>query len=111
MRNKKILMKMVRYCEKIEDYCKSFPDCTDFSTFSQNIMLLEVCVFNLSQLGELVRHLDKEFMEKYGEIHWAQIYSLRNRIVHDYDGIDVERVWRIIQNDLPELKTKLNTIR
>lgn len=45
--------------------------------------MVEACVFNLSQIGELVNKLDKEFIESYPEIPWFKMRGLRNRIVHD----------------------------
>ena len=70
-------------------------------------MLVEACVFNLSQIGELVRHFDKEFVEIHDDIPWSQIKGLRNRIVHDYEGVNLRLVWEIIDGDLQELKEKL----
>ena len=50
-------------------------------------MHIEACVFNLSQLGELTTKLDEDFKPENPQVAWAQIYGLRNRIVHDYDGV------------------------
>ena len=51
-------------------------------------MLVEACVFNLSQIGELVRHLDRDFIEQHSDVPWAQMRGLRNRIIHDYEGVN-----------------------
>lgn len=47
-------------------------------------------------------------MKKY--IAWKQIYGLRNRIVHDYEGVNLSLVWEIIESDLPDLREELNKI-
>ena len=67
-------------------------------------------MFNLSQMGELVTKIDQAFEEEHPEVHWRQLYGLRNRIVHDYEGVNLQLVWQIIQEDLPELKNQLTQI-
>ena len=67
-------------------------------------------MFNLSQLGELVTKLDADFVEKHPEVLWRQMRGLRNRIVHDYEGVNLILVWEIITNDLPDLLKQLREI-
>ena len=74
-------------------------------------MLVEACVFNLSQIGELVRHLDRDFIEQHSNIPWAQMRGLRNRIIHDYEGVNLMLVWEIIKYDIPTLIVKLKEIQ
>ena len=107
MRNNIIVSKLLKLTNTILIYC----DGVNYSEFSGNSMLVEACVFNLSQIGELVRHLDTEFKTAHSSIPWHQLYGLRNRIVHDYEGVNLALVWEIISNDLPELKAKLQNIQ
>ena len=72
---------------------------------------MEACVFNLSQIGELANRLDSEFTEAHSDIPWKQLYGLRNRIVHDYDGVNLSLVWEIVNDDLYELFKKLQSIK
>lgn len=44
-------------------------------------------------------------------IPWREVYGLRNRIVHDYEGVNLKLVWEIISDDLPELKQMLLEIK
>lgn len=73
----------------------------------KNEMLVEACVFNLGQIGELVRHLDNDFMNQHSRIPWAQMRGLRNRIIHDYEGVNLVLVWDIIKYDIPDLREEL----
>ena len=73
-------------------------------------MLAEACVFNLSQIGELVRYLDRDFIEQHSDVPWAQMRGLRNRIIHDYEGVNLMLVWEIIKYDIPTLIVKLKEI-
>ena len=106
MRNKIIIGKMISYTDKILSYSKNF----NYDSFAENSLVVEACVFNLSQLGELTTKLDRSFTEKYPEIPWHQMRGLRNKIVRDYEGVNLVLVWEIISSDLPELKTKLMQI-
>ena len=56
-------------------------------------MLVEASVFNLGQLGEVSNKIDEEYEEEHPEIPWRQIYGLRNRIIHDYEGINLNLIW------------------
>lgn len=103
MKNRTILLKLVEYIDKIQSYCNE----KTYETFSENSQLVEACVYNLSQMGEMVNRLVDEFIEIHSAIPWYQIRGLRNRIVHDYEGVNLYLVWEIIENDLPELKAEL----
>ena len=72
-----------------------------------NSMMVEACVFNLSRIGELVNKLDKEYLSKHNEVPWFKIRGLRNRIVHDYEGVNLNLIWEIIDMDIKILKEQL----
>ena len=50
-------------------------------------------------------------MVKYNTIEWRMMKGLRNRIIHDYSGINLTNIWYVIQNDLPTLKENLMQIQ
>ena len=107
MRNDQIVDKMIRIIEKLQDYASG----CNYDFFSENDMLVEACVFNLGQLGEAANRIDEEFEEEHPEIPWRQIYGLRNRIIHDYEGINLNLIWEIITEDLPDLYEKLTKLQ
>ena len=60
------------------------------------------------QIGELAKaSLSDEAKESINAIPWNQIYGLRNRIVHGYEGVNFQIVWDTINDDLPELVTEI----
>jgi len=76
--------------KKIEAYAKQamqFKGDMDFAEFSQDAKTISACVLNLIQIGELVGRLEIEFTEANAQIPWRKIKGLRNRVVHDYEGI------------------------
>jgi len=106
MKNKIIVRKMLGYCEKIQDYVKGF----NHDKFMSSTMVIEASVFNLLQMGELITNMDKEFIEDNSQIPWKSIRGLRHKLVHDYEGVNLDLVWDIITNDLPELQVLLKEL-
>lgn len=104
MKNQKIIKKIISYIDAVLKY-------TDNITYDEfqnnNNMMVEACVFNLSQIGELTNKLDKEYMNEYSDIPWFKIKGLRNRIVHDYEGVNLKLIWEIIDRDIKILREQL----
>ena len=107
MCDKVIIDKMLRYTDKICAYCEGM----SYEEFRANDMLVEACVFNLGQIGELTARLGQSFKQENAQVAWAQIYGLRNRIVHDYEGVNLRLIWEIIADDMPELRNSLICIK
>lgn len=103
MKTEMIIDKLVAHAEKLMGYSAG----QTYESFSENTMLVEACVFNLSQMGELCRIIDESFEKNHSEIPWRQMNGLRNRIVHDYEGVNLKLVWEILSNDIPDLLKRL----
>ncbi len=106
MKNEMIVRKLSAYAEKITVYCEG----VTYEQFCADSKLAEACVFNLGQIGELANRVDDTFAKAHPEIPWRNIYGLRNRIIHDYEGVNFLLIWQIIRDDLPVLKEQLNRI-
>ena len=106
MRNEIIVQKLSAYCEKVIGYCAG----KDYEQFSADSQLVEACVFNLSQMGELANRVDADFAAAHTGIPWRLLYGLRNRIVHDYEGVNLQLIWEIIEGDLPNLREELSML-
>ena len=108
MKNKEYytITKMIEYINKTLKYTEK----CDFKSFCANEEKVDATVFALSQIGELVKNISKETMQQYANIEWIVIKNLRNKIVHDYEGINLNLIWDIIQNDVTELKINLQKI-
>lgn len=108
MKNKEYISikKMLDYIEKALRYTK---EC-DFDTFSNNEEKIDATIFAISQIGELVKNISQETMSKYPNIEWRIIKNLRNKIVHDYEGIKLNFIWDIVKEDIIQLKVELKKI-
>ena len=65
---------------------------------------------HLSVIGEAAGRVSVVIRDKYSDIPWAQIVSQRNRVVHEYFGIDWALVWKTVSEDLPALNRRLGEI-
>lgn len=104
--DKKVLEKILQHIASTMKYCEK---CSSLADFEEDSMRVEACVFNLMQIGELAKtDLSDAAKENISNIPWKQIYGMRNRIVHGYEGVEMSIVWDTISYDLPELKKKLD---
>jgi uncharacterized protein with HEPN domain len=64
----------------------------------------------LQIIGEAARALSSDLKHQHPEMPWSKIIGMRNILVHDYFGIDVDVVWAVVERDLPGLKLQIETI-
>lgn len=67
-------------------------------------MVQDAVIRNLEVIGEAVRNLSPEFRRRHPEVPWRSITALRNVLIHEYFGVEVEIVWRVLKRRLPSLK-------
>ena len=102
-KEKNAILKMLEFIDKSIDYTNNI----SYIEFSKDDKTQDATIFNISQIGETVKDITDETMKKYNNIEWRMIKGLRNRIIHDYEGINLTNIWYVIENDLPELKNEL----
>src|SRR3989339_183268 len=78
--------------------------------FMKNDMVQSAVMRELEIIGEAVKKLSREFKESHTDIPWKQIAGMRDKLIHDYFGVDKEAVWKTIQEDIPVLKNKIENI-
>ena len=62
---------------------------------------------NLEVIGEAASRIPETFKARYPEVAWRRVVGLRNRIVHEYFGVDLAIVWSVVTEDLPPLKSEI----
>lgn len=72
--------------------------------FFEDSMVQDAVIRNLEVIGEAVRSLPPELKRRHPEIPWRSITALRNVLIHEYFGVDLEIVWRVVQRRIPTLK-------
>ena len=92
--------------QKIERYTSGM----DQQLFRQDEKTIDAVVRNLEVLGEATRQMPEDFTTRHSDLPWRQIAGLRNRIVHDYIGLDLDIIWQVIRHDLPQLFVQLENL-
>ena len=90
---------------RIEQYVADGREALLHSTLIQDAVLR-----NLQTIGQSVSRLSDALRETHPEINWRSIIGLRNVLVHDYLGINLERIWDIIEHDVPDLQRTVEAI-
>ncbi len=88
---------------KIEKYLKGI----DEKAFKKNDLLQDGVIRQIEIIGEAVKRLSSDVTSKSPDLPWQDIAGMRDKLIHDYFGVDVDTVWLTAQNDLPELKKEL----
>jgi len=89
--------------EKIEEYTAN----VDEDEFYENTFIQDAVLRRLEIIGEAVKNIPNDFRAKYPDIPWRQIAGMRDILIHAYFGVNLRRVWKVIKEDLPELKLKI----
>ncbi len=105
-KDKMIISKILKYIDEIKIFINGY----SYEKFSNDRKTVNASVFNLSQIGELAGKVSKELQEEYSNIEWRGIKALRNRIVHDYDGVNLNMVWDFLTTELNELEENLKSV-
>ncbi len=97
-----ILTAINRISEYIDNYT--------FIDFKRDYKTVDAVIRNFEIIGEASKNLPEEIKEKYSEVPWAEMYLLRNKVSHEYFGVDYEIIWDVATNYLPENKFQIENI-
>jgi uncharacterized protein with HEPN domain len=78
--------------------------------FDQNELIQGWVILRLVIIGEAVRTIPQDYKNNHPEVPWEQINRMRNILVHIYFGINLDRVWSVVEDDLPILKISIDAI-
>ena len=81
----------------------------NFNDLTNDSMTQDAIIRNLEIIGEAANNLSEDFKSANPKIDWRQVINMRNRLIHEYFGVDLETVWKTIRQDLPPLKKLLGT--
>jgi uncharacterized protein with HEPN domain len=91
---------------RIAEYIDGFT----FIDFKRDYKTVDAVIRNFEIIGEASKNLPAQIKKNYPEVPWEEMYLLRNKVSHEYFGIDYEIIWDIATNYLPENKTQIEEI-
>ena len=107
MKDERLYLIHISECiEKIEEYL----DQTTKEAFLDSTLIQDAVLHNLQILAESTQRLPENIKQKQPAIDWYKIAGLRNILVHDYLGVEMETVWNIIEKELPTLKKAIRSM-
>ena len=83
----------------------------DFDGFTTDQKTVDAVVRNFEIIGEASNQIPEEFKRANNSISWRDLSDFRNRLIHEYFGVDLEIVWEIISTELNRLIEDLNLIK
>jgi uncharacterized protein with HEPN domain len=92
------------------DAINSFVVGFDIASFEADRKTYSATVRELEIIGEAIRNISDDIKLQYPEVLWQEIRSFRNKIAHEYFGVDVRIVWDIVQNELELLDNQIHQI-
>jgi len=80
------------------------------SDFDSNEMVQDAVIRNIEIIGEVSKRVSSDFKTNYFEIPWREMSGMRDKLIHDYMGVDLDVVWKTIKTDIPQLSNLLKKI-
>lgn len=100
------ILTMLEAIEKVQRFSSKFVTAEDFFN-AEDQLYFHASTHLLLAIGEESKKLEDDLKQQFSAIPWRAIAGMRNRLAHDYRGIDFQLVFSVIRQDLPELKKAL----
>ena len=97
---------IVNSMKRVHEYMEGL----DFKKFKLDYKTVDAVVRNFEIIGEAAKNLPSELKSKHTQIPWEEMYRLRNKVIHEYFGLDYEIIWMIATEELPINYTDISLI-
>jgi uncharacterized protein with HEPN domain len=91
---------------RIEEYTRD----VTYTDFVNNHLRQDAAIRQIEVIGEAVKKLSSELKKGHPEIPWKDVAGMRDKLIHDYFGVDLDAVWDTVEKDIPRLKDRIRAI-
>ena len=91
---------------RIEEYTAGI----EYEDFMQHHLIQDGVIRQIEIIGEATKRISDEIKKKHLGIPWKDMAGMRDKLIHDYLGVDMDALWDTVENDIPTLKSKLKDI-
>jgi uncharacterized protein with HEPN domain len=100
------LKDIIENIERAENFIKNM----SYDEFVQDEKTHYAVIRCIEIIGEATKHIPNSIRNKYPEIPWKDIAGMRDKVIHFYFGVNLERVWKTCKEDIPEIKLLIKKI-
>lgn len=93
------MLDMLLAARKVQRYTRN----VNWERFRDDDLIQNAVMHQIQIIGEAARKISRQYKDAHSEIPWQMIIGMRNRLVHEYFDIIPERVWDVVERDIPEL--------
>jgi len=91
---------------RIEEYTRA----VGYDDFIRNSLIQDGVIRQLEIIGEATKRLSDELKDRYPHVPWRDVAGMRDKLIHDYLGVDIDAVWDTVKKDIPALKKEIRKI-
>lgn len=93
--------------EKIKDYTEEM----SLEDFREDVETQDAVSYRLMVIGEAVKQIPEDVRQDYDEVQWREIAGMRDILIHQYSGVEIGRVWNVVEQEIVDLEEQIEEIK
>ena len=89
---------------------EEFTEGMNFKTFLTDKKTINAVIRSLEVMGEATKHIPEDVREQYPDIPWKRMAGIRDKLIHEYSGVDLEIIWSVIKEELPPIEPLIEKV-
>ena len=101
------LADIIQSMNEVEEFTRGLT----YESFMKDRKTINAVIRSLEVMGEASKRIPDEVRAKHSEIPWKRMAGMRDKLIHEYAGVDLETVWDVIQEEIPPIRPMLEELR